>query len=77
MLHILDGETELTILEPTGATTRRLRAGDLVVVPRGCWHNNDAPTGVTMLWMTPSEGSRHSWNDPRESSETQRSRKTI
>jgi hypothetical protein len=36
----------------------------LVIVPRGCWHNNDAPNGVTMLFMTPSEGNSHSWDDP-------------
>jgi hypothetical protein len=29
-----------------------------------CWHNNDAPTGVTMLYMTPVEGNEHSFEDP-------------
>ena len=39
--------------EPEGETLRNLRAGDLVVVPKGCWHRNDAPGGVTILFMTP------------------------
>jgi mannose-6-phosphate isomerase-like protein (cupin superfamily) len=64
LLHVLAGRTELTIRSPSGEETRTLRAGDLTIVPRQCWHNNDAPTGVTMLFMTPSEGSRHSWDDP-------------
>ena len=70
LLHILAGETELTVLEPQGATTRRLRAGDLVLIPQRCWHNNDAPNGVTMLWITPSRGSRHCWKDPRASGDS-------
>jgi mannose-6-phosphate isomerase-like protein (cupin superfamily) len=64
LLHILDGECELTIRRPSGAQTRTLRSGDVVIVPRNCWHSNNAPLGVTMLFMTPSEGSEHSWDDP-------------
>jgi hypothetical protein len=30
----------------------------------GCWHSNDAPTGVTMLFMTPRDGNSPSWDDP-------------
>ena len=67
LLHILDGECQLTIRYPSGAETRTLRTGDLVVVPRNCWHSNNAPSGVTMLFMTPTEGSKHSWNDPGDS----------
>jgi len=66
LLHILAGESELTVLEPGGPVTRRLVAGDLVVVPQGCWHRNDAPNGVTMLFMTPTEANRHSFGDPRQ-----------
>jgi quercetin dioxygenase-like cupin family protein len=68
LLHVLDGECELTIRDASGEETRTLRTGDLVIVPRNCWHNNDAPKGVTMLFMTPTEGSKHSWDDPGTSS---------
>jgi hypothetical protein len=65
LLHILDGECELTVRHPSGIrTTRMLSRGDLVIVPRNCWHNNNAWLGVTMLFMTPTEGSDHSWDDP-------------
>ena len=64
LLHILDGECDLTIRHPSGDEIRTLRAGDLVIVPHDCWHNADAPSGVTMLFMTPTEGSSGSWDDP-------------
>jgi mannose-6-phosphate isomerase-like protein (cupin superfamily) len=64
LLHVLDGESHVTIRGARGDEKRTLRAGDVVIVPQHCWHRNDAPTGVTMLFMTPSEGSAHSWDDP-------------
>ena len=64
LLHVLSGECELTVREDAGETTRKLAAGDLAIVPRGCWHSNDAPHGVTMFFMTPRDGNQHSWDDP-------------
>jgi mannose-6-phosphate isomerase-like protein (cupin superfamily) len=64
LLHILAGECQLTVREERGEITRTLRTGDLAIVPRGCWHSNDAPAGVTMLFMTPHDGNRHSRQDP-------------
>ena len=55
LLHVLAGSSQLV---------RTLRAGDLVIIPKGCWHRNEAPEGVTMLHMTPREGGHHSWVDP-------------
>jgi mannose-6-phosphate isomerase-like protein (cupin superfamily) len=64
MLTILAGTCELTVREPTGEVRQSLHAGDVVVVPQGCWHSNDAPDGVTMFFMTPNDGNQHSWDDP-------------
>lgn len=64
LLHVLSGECSLTVRDDGGDTTRMLHAGDLVVVPQGSWHNNDAPAGVTMFFMTPADGNQHSWDDP-------------
>jgi uncharacterized cupin superfamily protein len=64
LLHILAGECRLTVREERGEITRILRTGDLAIIPRGCWQSNDAPGGVTMLFMTPRDGNRHSWEDP-------------
>jgi mannose-6-phosphate isomerase-like protein (cupin superfamily) len=67
LLFILDGESELTVLEPGGRTTRAISAGQLVVVPQASWHANNALAGVTMLYMTPAEGNEHSWDEPVQS----------
>jgi mannose-6-phosphate isomerase-like protein (cupin superfamily) len=64
LLHILDGESDLIVLEGEQERECTLRAGDLVIVPQGCWHSNNAPHGVTMLYLTPRQGNRHSWGYP-------------
>ena len=64
LLFILAGESELTVLEEDSRSTRTLSAGHLAIVPRSHWHSNNAPSGVTMLWITPSEGNEHSWEEP-------------
>ena len=60
VLHVLAGACHLTVRDGTGETTRTLRAGDLTIVPRGCWHRNDARAGVTMFFITPRSGNQHS-----------------
>ena len=64
LLHVLHGLSELTVIEGGRRVTRMLEAGAVAVVPRGCWHRNSAPGGVTMVCMTPLEGNSHSWDDP-------------
>ena len=64
LLHVLEGQSELTVARDGEPTTRVLTAGTVAVVPRGCWHRNHAPDGVTMIYMTPTEGNRHSWDEP-------------
>jgi mannose-6-phosphate isomerase-like protein (cupin superfamily) len=64
LLLVLAGECQLTVRDVGGEISRTLCTGDLVIVPKGCWHSNDAPDGVTILFMTPHEGNRHSWDDP-------------
>jgi hypothetical protein len=54
----------LTVLDESGPVSRTLRAGEMAIVSQGRWHNNDAPVGVTMLYITPSEGNEHSWEEP-------------
>jgi mannose-6-phosphate isomerase-like protein (cupin superfamily) len=64
LLLVLSGSSRLTVLLPDGPFSELLQRGALAVVPRGTWHSNDAPGGVTMLYMTPLEGNEHSWEDP-------------
>jgi quercetin dioxygenase-like cupin family protein len=64
VLIVLAGESELTVIEQGTKATRTISTGELVVVPQGCWHSNDAKTGVTFLYMTPAGGNEHSWEEP-------------
>jgi mannose-6-phosphate isomerase-like protein (cupin superfamily) len=66
LLHVLAGAVEMTVLIDGAEETRSLRAGDVVLVPKGRWHRSRAADGVTLLFMTPREGGAHSWSDPRE-----------
>jgi mannose-6-phosphate isomerase-like protein (cupin superfamily) len=64
LIHVLAGSTTLTLRQGGEETQRTLRAGDLAIVPKGCWHRNHAPDGVTVLYMSPRDGGRNSWDDP-------------
>ncbi len=74
LVHILDGEARLTILSdgapgdaPGGApTVLHLKAGMLTLVPQGRWQKFHAPTGVTVLTMTPQPTDLSTAEDPTE-----------
>jgi mannose-6-phosphate isomerase-like protein (cupin superfamily) len=63
LLHILAGECDFTLVANGTKESRTLHAGDVALVPRGHWHRTRATNGVTLLFMTPREGSQHSWAD--------------
>jgi uncharacterized cupin superfamily protein len=65
LVHVLAGETRLTILAHDGDQALHLTAGMLTVVPQGCWHRFEAPAGVTVLTATP-QPTVHSASDPRD-----------
>jgi mannose-6-phosphate isomerase-like protein (cupin superfamily) len=65
LLLILAGRTQLTVLEDGAPSIQDLSMGQLAIVPSGLWHSNDAPDGVTMLWLTPPSGNEHSWEPPK------------
>ena len=53
LVHILDGATTLTIMTEDGPQSFEMTAGMLIVVPQGCWHRFQSPSGVTVLTATP------------------------
>jgi len=65
IVHILKGETTLTILTEAGPQALELKAGMLAVVPQGCWHRFHAPKGVTVLTATPQPTDHSTADDPR------------
>jgi mannose-6-phosphate isomerase-like protein (cupin superfamily) len=66
VVHVLAGETELTVITAEGPQVLRLAEGMLTVVPRGCWHRFHAPKGVTVLTVTPQPTEHSTAEDPRQ-----------
>jgi mannose-6-phosphate isomerase-like protein (cupin superfamily) len=67
LLLVLAGESRLTVRCADGDEDRTLRPGDLVIVPRACWHSNATSTGVTLLFLTPRTDNQYSSAEPRRS----------
>lgn len=65
LVHILKGETRLTILEGDIETVLELSGGCMTIVPQGCWHRFKAPDGVTVMTVTP-QPTEHTPTDPRQ-----------
>jgi mannose-6-phosphate isomerase-like protein (cupin superfamily) len=63
LLHVLAGECDFTLVTEGARETRALRAGDVAIVPGGHWHRTRAAVSVTLLYMTPREGSQHTWDE--------------
>jgi mannose-6-phosphate isomerase-like protein (cupin superfamily) len=64
VVHVLAGETELTVLAAEGRQVLHLSAGMLTVVPKGCWHRFHAPRGVTLMTVTPQPTEHSDADDP-------------
>lgn len=65
LVHILKGETELTIMTNDGPEILNMKAGMLTVVPKDLWHRFKAPKGVTVLTATPHPTDHSDATDPR------------
>lgn len=65
LVHILRGETQLTILSEKTEDILELKEGMMTVVPKGCWHRFHAPDGVTVLTATPQPTDHSMAEDPR------------
>ncbi len=66
LVHILAGETRLTLLTEDGPQELVMTSGMLTVVPQGTWHRFQAPDGVTVLTVTPQPTDHSTAADPRE-----------
>jgi len=62
LVHILKGETTLTIIVDGEHQELQMAAGMLTVVPRGYWHRFRSPKGVTVLTATPHP-TDHVWTE--------------
>ena len=74
LVHVLDGEVDLTVMAGRRTRRVRLRAGQLVVVPRGLWHRQHARSEVTLLTATPTPTDVSLAGDPRRQPRNVRTR---
>jgi mannose-6-phosphate isomerase-like protein (cupin superfamily) len=65
LVQVLDGGATLTIMTDSGPQSFEMRAGMVIVVPRGHWHRFHAPGVVTVLSATPQPTEHTSAADPR------------
>ena len=65
LVHVLAGETTLTIMMDDGPVSHDMKAGMLIVVPRAKWHRFHAPDLVTVLTATPQPTDHTFADDPR------------
>ena len=65
LLHVLDGEIDITVLTDDGPVPVTVRAGSIFVVPRGLWHRPVARVAATLLSVTPKPTEVSFAEDPR------------
>ena len=65
LLHVLEGEIDITILTEADPVRATLRAGSVFIVPQGLWHRQLARTPVTLLTATPTPTDHSDAADPR------------
>jgi quercetin dioxygenase-like cupin family protein len=65
LLHILEGDLEITLLQENGAERTELGAGTVFVVPRGVWHRPHALSDVSVFFVTPEGTESSTADDPR------------
>jgi mannose-6-phosphate isomerase-like protein (cupin superfamily) len=53
IVQIVDGATTLHLITDEGRQSVALKAGMLAVLPRGTWHQFEAPGGVCVMTTTP------------------------
>lgn len=52
-VQVLDGVTTLILLENNQEQRNNLKAGEVMVVPKGIWHRFESPDGVKVMTITP------------------------
>jgi quercetin dioxygenase-like cupin family protein len=64
LLHVLEGEAEITTLTEDGPLRAEVGAGSLFVCPQGLWHRIVPRSPVSLFFATPGAGIEHSKNEP-------------
>lgn len=68
IVHIVEGATLLEIIVDDVIERYDLVAGQLLVVPQGCWHRFTSENGVKVFTATPQPTEHLHVDDPRQAS---------
>jgi quercetin dioxygenase-like cupin family protein len=66
LVHVLDGEVEITVLAEAGPLHTTVRAGSVFIVPKGLWHRQLARQSVTEFGATVGQTEHSDAEDPRQ-----------
>ena len=64
LLHVLEGEAEITVITPDGWRTAVVTAGSIFVVPHGLWHRHTIKEKLVELFVTPGATAHSTAEDP-------------
>jgi mannose-6-phosphate isomerase-like protein (cupin superfamily) len=66
LLHVVEGRLHLRILDGDETIESEVGPGEVAIVPKGLWHSPQPIGEVTLVYITPIEGSELSdEDDPR------------
>ena len=65
LLHVLEGETIVTVLTDGGPVETPVRAGSVFIVPKGLWHRQHIPEKLKEFFVTPGATEHSTAEDPR------------
>jgi uncharacterized cupin superfamily protein len=65
LVHVLEGESDVTVLEESGPSTTVARAGSVFVVPRQTWYRQLARRPVLQWGAAPAQTEHSEAEDPR------------
>ena len=65
LIHMLEGEAEVTLLTDKGKVQAAVPAGSVYVIPRGVWHRHSAKKPVVQYGVTSGKTDHSDAEDPR------------
>jgi uncharacterized cupin superfamily protein len=66
LLQVIEGAVDNVVLTDHERMRVTVRAGSLLIVPRGCWHRHEVDDHVTELYLTPGASEHSMADDPRK-----------
>lgn len=63
LLYVVQGAVEVTVLLDDGAHDTTVSEGSIFIVPADRWHRQTSRPTVSLMFVTPAQGTDASWSD--------------